>query len=253
MNMSTPYPHSPKGSMKGGVMPLVNSGFQSAGRRKVSPYDPGRVYRTGEQVSLPYGLATSRTNRNSGNDPLTDDGSNWVLEMNGPRMTEHYGRNQTEELPTETIGSGHTVSSEGVIGFNTSADETENGGVGGIAVHDITRNSDADPNVSHTGSGITIGPSRISLIAEFYGNQTPDADLHIRMMEVASGTDDIIRLIGTQRQQNFVGTGINDVHAHYEMFRKFRVEDTTTYYFQLVNYTTNQDRVVGYFQIERLG
>ena len=233
-------------------MPLVN-GFRSAVRRKVSPYDPDRVYRTGDQVSLPHGLATSRTNHNVGNNPLTDSGAHWVLEYNGSRMTEHYGRNQTEELPTDTISTDHTVSSEGVIGFNANADETENGGVGDLFVHDIIRNSDADPTVSHAGSGITIAAGRYALIAEFYGNQTPDADLHIRMMEVASGTDDIIRLVGTQRQQNFVGSDTNDVHAHYEMFRKFRVDVATTYYFRLTNYTTNQDRVVGYFQIERLG
>ena len=232
-------------------MPLV--GGLQANRRKVLPYDADRVYRRGDQVSVPYGFATSRTNRNVGNDPLTDNGSHWVLELNGTRMTEHYGRNQTEELPTATIGTGHTVSSEGVIGFNLNADETENGGAGNVIVHDITRNADADPSVSFAGSGITITPGRYELIAEFYGNQTPDADLHIRMMEVRSGADDIIRLVGTQRQQNFVGTDVNDVHAHYEMFRKFRVSLPTTYYFRLVNHTASQDRVVGYFQIERLG
>ena len=217
-------------------------------------YDAETTYAKGNTVETGYGFAISRVNGNLGNDPLTDDGSNWILFMNGNRVSEWYCRNQTEELPTGEIGENQMVTSEGVIGFTgtSGGDESENGGVPGIVISDISTVTDADPTVSLANSGITFPPARYDILAEFYGNQTPDQDLHVRMMEVMEDSDDIQRLIGTQRQANFIGTGDNQVHAHYEMLRRIRIPTETTFYFQLVNYSSNKDRIVGYVQIERV-
>ena len=206
-------------------------------------------------AELEHGFAVSRVNNNRGNDPLTDDGSNWILVLNGNRKTEWYGRNQTEELPVGLLGADQIVSSEGVIGFTgtSSGDESENGGVPGLVLSDISTVADADPTVSLASSGITFPPARYEILAEFYGNQTPDTDLHIRMMEAMADADDIERLIGTQRQANFIGTDTNQVHAHYDVFRRIRVAAETTFYFQLVNYGASKNRIVGYIQIERIG
>ena len=220
-------------------------------------YDDETAYGKFQSVDLEHGFAVSRINGNLGNDPLADDGSNWILLMNGNRISEWWGRNQSEELPTGTIPANQAVTSEGVIGFTGTPvpSASENGGVPGITLVNISTVTDADPTVSIANSGIPIPPGLYEITAEFYGNQLPDDDVHIRWMEVMSGTDDIERLIGTQRQRNFIGTGTNAVHAHYEMLRKFRATSTSTYYFQLVNYTTGnnaQDRIAGYFQIERI-
>ena len=67
-----------------------------------------------------------------------------------------------------------------------------------------------------------------------------------------SDTDDIVQLVGTQRQHNFIGTNANDGHAHYAMSRKLKVTSQTTFYFQLPNYDANKNRIVGYIQIERV-
>ena len=216
-------------------------------------FDLDTRYRKGHRVEIPNGIATSRVDNNLGNDPLTDNGANWLLAFNGNRMIEFYGRNQTEELPTSTLASNQTVSSDGVIGFTGTAggDESENGGVVGIVLSDISTVANADPTVSLANSGVAFPAGRYEMFAEFYGNQQPDDNVHIRMMQVMSDADDIERLVGTQRQRNFVGTDANDVHAHYEIIRKFRVAVLTTFYFQLVNYANSQNRIVGYLQIER--
>ena len=226
----------------------------ASGRDFKGLYDTETTYAKWNSVALDYGFAFSRVDANLGNDPLTDDGSNWIIALNGARMTEFYGRNQTEELPTGEIGVNQVVSSEGVIGFTgtSGGDESENGGVPGILLPDISTVTHADPTVSFANSGITFPPARYDILAEFYGNQTPDQDLHVRMMEVMENSDDIQRLIGTQRQANFISTGDNQVHAHYEMFRRIRIPTETTFYFQLVNYGSNKNRIVGYVQIERV-
>ena len=217
-------------------------------------YDAETTYARANSVALDYGFAISRVDGNIGNDPLTDDGTNWIRALNGSQSVKWWGRNQTEELPTETIGANQVVSSEGVIGFTGAAggDESENGAVPGIVFSDISAVTNADPEVSLANSGITFPPARYNILAEFYGNQTPDQDLHIRMMKVMEDSDDIQRLVGTQRQANFIATGINDVHAHYEMFRPIRITAETTFYFRLVNYGEMKDRIVGYVQIERV-
>ena len=121
----------------------------AGGIGNVAPYNAEVNYRKGNVAGLEHGFAFSRTDDNLGNDPLTDEG-NWILVLNGNRMVEWYGRNQTEELPTEEIGANQIVSSEGVIGFTGTAggDESENGGVPGIVLSDISTVADADPTVS---------------------------------------------------------------------------------------------------------
>ena len=236
------------------ILPVYNLSDTSV-RSIQGFFDLEREYQKGHQVEIEDGFAFSRINGNVGNNPLTDDGSNWILALNGNRKTEWYGRNQTEELPVGLLGADQIVSSEGVIGFTgtSGGDESENGGVPGIVLSDISTVTDADPIVSLAFSGITFPAARYEVLAEFYGNQTPDTDLHIRMMEVMTDTDDIERLIGTQRQANFIGTGTNQVHAHYGVFRRIRLEAETTFYFQLVNYGASKNRIVGYIQIERIG
>ena len=216
-------------------------------------FDLERTYQKWDSVEVAYGFAVSRTDNNLGNDPLLDNERNWILLLNGNRKTEWYCRNQTEELPTGEIGENQIVSTEGVIGFSGTAggDESENGGVPGIVLSDISTVADADPTVSLAYSGITFPPARYDILAEFYGNQTPDADLHIRMMKVMENADDIEELGGTQRQHNFIAEGNNQVHAHYGIFRRIRLAAQTIFYFQLVNYGTNKNRIVGYVQIER--
>ena len=216
-------------------------------------YDAETTYAQFHSVAHDYGYALSRTNGNLGNDPLTDDGSNWILFTNGNRVSEWWGRNQSEELPTSTIPASQSVTSEGIIGFIGTPVPTlnQNGGVPGIILSDISAITNADPTVSLANTGITIPPGYYEITAEFYGNQLPDDDVHIRWMKVQSGTDQIERLIGTQRQRNFVGTGANDVHAHYEMTRKLPITANTTFYFQLVNFGSGQNRIAGFFQVER--
>ena len=167
-------------------------------------------------------------------------------------VIEFYCRNQIEHLPTSAIAANQTVSSEGVIGFTGTAggDTSENGGLP-ITLVDISTVTDADPTVSIANSGIPLSAGRYELLTEYYGNQTPDDDLHIRCMEVMSGSDDIVKIAGTQRQRNFIGTGANDIHAHYEIFRKFRLYADTVIYFRLFNYASNRNRIVGYIQIEK--
>ena len=230
-------------------------GIRISGIGNVARYNANVNYRRGRVVELEHGFAVSRVNNNRGNDPLDDNGTHWILVLNGNRKTEWYGRNQTEELPTGELGANQTVSSEGVIGFTgtSGGDESENGGVPGLVLSDISTVPDADPTVSLASSGIIFPPARYEIFAEFYGNQTPDADLHIRMMEAMVDVDDIERLVGTQRQHSFIAAGDNQVHAHYEMFRRIRVTAETTFYFQLVNYGSSKNRIVGYLQIERVG
>ena len=251
-----------------GVFGSSHSGSRGAGGLTVSEvktllassqlhrgvYDAQTTYSKFQAIDLDQGFAISRVDANLGNNPLTDDGSNWILVMNGNRMTEWYGRNQTEELPTGRLANNQTVTSQGVIGFTGTAggDESENGGVPGITLVDISAVANADPTVSLANSGISFPAGRYEILAGFYGNQPPDEDVHIRMMEVMTNVDDIARLVGTQRQRNFIGTHANDVHAHYEMLRKFRVTSPTTFYFQLVNYGSNKNRIVGYVQIDRI-
>ena len=185
---------------------------------------------------------------------LLQSGSVLNVQNNRSRTIEFYCRNQTEELPVQAIASNQIVSSEGVIGFTGTpgGDASENGGLP-ITLVDISTVTDADPIVSIANSGIPVSPGYYAVLAEFYGNQTPDNDLHIRCVEVMSGTDDIVRLFGTQRQQNFIGTGVNDIHAHFEIFRKVRVATDIMMYFSLINYANNRNRIVGYIQIERIG
>ena len=170
------------------------------------------------------------------------------------QIIEFYCRNQTEQLPTSAIADNQTVSSEGVIGFTGTegGDQSENGGLP-ITLVDISTVANADPTVSLENSGIPLPAGRYELLAEFYGNQKPDADLHIRCMEVMEGMDDIVKIFGTQRQHNFTGDGANDIHAHYEIFKKIRIDTDTHIYFKLVNYGNNKNRIVGYVQIERVG
>ena len=248
---------SGEGGGEGGITEARVNTLIAASRELKGLYNAETTYAKGNTVEHEYGFARSRVDGNLGNDPLTDNGTNWLLFMNGSRMTEWWGRNQTEGLPTASIAANQVISSEGIIGFTGTAggDASENGGVPGITLVDVSAETDADPTVSLANSGIPIPPGRYEIIAEFYGNQQPDDDVHIRMIEVMSGTDDIIRLIGTQRQKNFVGTAVNDVHAHYEMSRNFRVTSQSTFYFKLLNYGTGanaQNRIVGYFQIERI-
>ena len=170
------------------------------------------------------------------------------------RLIEFYCRNQTEHLPTSTIAANQIVSSEGVIGFTGTAggDNSENGGLPIVPV-DISMVANADPTVSFENSGIPLQAGRYEILAEFYGNQTPDADIHIRCMEAMDGMDDIVKIVGTQRQSNFIGTDANDIHSHYEIFRKFRIPSDVVIYFRLHNYGNTKNRIVGYVQFEKIG
>ena len=236
------------------ILPVYNLSDTSV-RSIQGFFDLEREYQKGHQVEIEYGFATSRTNNNLGNDPFASP-DHWILLLNGERMSKYYGRNQTEELPTETIAANQIVTTDGVIGFTGTAggDVSENGGVP-ITLVNISAVTDADPTASLANTGIPLPVGRHRIFAEFYGNQQPDDDVHIRMMQAVSGTDDIERLVGTQRQKNFISTAVNDVHAHYQMSRQFRLTAEATYYFQLLNYPTGanaQNRIVGYIQIERL-
>ena len=217
-------------------------------------YDADTVYTKSQIAELTHGFAMSRVNGNQGNDPLTDDGANWILLLNGLRSMTWWGRNQTEELPTGELGSNQTVTSEGVVGFTgtQNGDDSDNGGISGVALVDIATVTNADPTVSLANSGLTLPAGEYQIDAQFYGNQTPDQDLHMRMMEVMTNTDDIRRLVGTTRQSNYFGTGENNVHAHYVIQSEIKISSARVFYFQLMNHGRNKDRIVGFVKIRRV-
>ena len=217
-------------------------------------YGAETIYGKFQAVELEHGFGISRVNANLGNDPLTDDGSNWILLLNGLRSITWWGRNQTDELPTSALGANQTVTSEGVVGFSgtSGGDDSDNGGISGVTMLDISTVQDADPTVSLSHSGLSLPAGEYQIDAQFYGNQTPDQDLHMRMMEVMANTDDIRRLVGTTRQSNYFGTGENNVHAHYVIQSEIKISSARVYYFQLVNFGSDKNRIVGFVKIRRV-
>ena len=217
-------------------------------------YDTETTYSKFQAVDLEHGFGVSRVDANLGNDPLTDNGSNWILLMNGVRSMTWWCRNQTEELPTGELGANQTVTSDGVVGFTgtSGGDDSDNGGISGVTTLNITAVPNADPTAALDHSALSLPAGEYQIDAQFYGNQTPDQDLHMRMMEAMADTDDIRRLVGTTRQSNYFGTGDNNVHAHYVIQSEIKISSASFFYFQLVNYGSDKNRIVGFVKIRRI-
>ena len=164
-----------------------------------------------------------------------------------------WGAGQTEELPEGTLPEGSAVSTNGIKGWSTNAPKrTKFGGIP-VTVTNINAESNADFSDDVPNSVIGLPAGEYSFSGIFYGNQTPDSDLHLRLEEIRTDTDDIIRIAGTTRQSQFIGTGTNDVHAVYEIHRpNFVIDNAMKFYLRLVGFGTNKNRLVGFLQIKEI-
>ena len=135
------------------------------------------------------------------------------------------------------------VSTNGIKGWSTNAPKrTKFGGIA-ATVTNINAESNADFSDNVPNSVIELPAGEHSFFGVFYGNQTPDTDLHLRLEEIRTDTDDIIRIAGTTRQSHFIGTGINDVHAVYEISRPhFVIDSPMKFYLRLVGFGANQEQ-----------
>ena len=164
-----------------------------------------------------------------------------------------WGTGQTEALPEGTLPEDSAVSTNGIKGWSTNAPKrTKFGGIA-ATVTNINAESNADFSDNVPNSAIELPAGEYSFFGIFYGNQTPDTDLHLRLEEIRTDTDDIIRIAGTTRQSQFIGTGINDVHAVYEISRPhFVIDSPMKFYLRLVGFGANKNRLVGFLQIEEI-
>ena len=164
-----------------------------------------------------------------------------------------WGAGQTEELPEGTLPEASAVSTNGIKGWSTNAPKrTKFGGIA-ATVTNINAESNADFSDNVPNSAIELSAGEYSFFGVFYGNQTPDTDLHLRLEEIQTDTDDIIRIAGTTRQSQFIGTGINDVHAVYEINRPhFVIDNPMKFYLRLVGFGANRNRLIGFLQIKEI-
>ena len=164
-----------------------------------------------------------------------------------------WGAGQTEELPEGTLPESSVVSTNGIKGWSTNAPKrTKFGGIP-ATVTNINAETDADFSDDAPNAVIGLPAGEYSFFGVFYGNQTPDSDLHLRLEEIRTGTDDIIRIAGTTRQSQFIGTGINDVHAVYEINRPhFVIDNPMKFYLRLVGFGANKNRLIGFLQIKEI-
>ena len=164
-----------------------------------------------------------------------------------------WGAGQTEELPEGTLAAGSAVSTNGIKGWSTNAPKrTKFGGIV-ATVTNINAESDADFSDNVSNSVVELPAGEYSFYGIFYGNQTPDTDLHLRLEEIRTDTDDIIRIAGTTRQSHFIGTHVNEVHAVYEISRPhFVITSAMKFYLRLVGFGANKNRLVGFLQIEEI-
>ena len=80
---------------------------------------------------------------------------------------------------------------------------------------------------------------------------TPIYTFGLRKYE--TDTDDIIRIAGTTRQSKFIDTGVNDVHAVYEINRPhFVIDNPMKFYLRLVGFGANRNRLIGFLQIKEI-
>ena len=165
-----------------------------------------------------------------------------------------WGTGQTEELPEGTLPESSAVSTNGIKGWSTNAPKrTKFGGIA-TTLTNINAESNADFSDNVPNSVVELPAGEHSFFGVFYGNQTPDTDLHLRLEEIRTDTDDIIRIAGTTRQSQFIGTGINDVHAVYEINRPhFVIDNPMKFYLRLVGFGANKNRLVGFLQIQEIG
>ena len=159
-----------------------------------------------------------------------------------------WGAGQTEELPEASA-----VSTNGIKGWSTNAPKrTKFGGIA-ATVTNINTESNADFSDNVPNSAIELSAGEYSFFGVFYGNQTPDTDLHLRLEEIRTDTDDIIRIAGTTRQSQFIGSDINDVHAVYEINRPhFVIDNPMKFYLRLVGFGANRNRLIGFLQIKEI-
>ena len=234
--------------------------FQVGGSASImqGTYDARRDYRRDQIVYVPTKrcYAISLTNNNRGNNPETDDGTNWCPLWQRPYPTSiWFGAGQTEALPTANSAFGATsnVNSNGVKSFTGgTADQIESNGVN-VTWTNINAETDADVNDVSAPNSVFMLPAGIyHLRGTFYGNQTPDNDVHLRVVEIMSGTDDIERLIGTPRQHNFLGSS-SMLDSIYEFRREHLIlESDSKFYVRLVNHGSSQAALAGYIQVEKI-
>ena len=182
--------------------------------------------------------------------------SAWVKLVNARDLIGGFsvwiGIGQTEELPEETLPAGSAVSTNGIKGYSSATPtRTDYGGVNATLTN-ISTETDADFSDDVDNSVIELPSGEYSFFGVFYGNQQPDANLHLRLEQIRTGTDDIIRINGTTRQDDFGGTGDNDVHAVFEINRPYyRITSAQKFYLRLVGFPANRNRLVGFLQIRR--
>ena len=217
------------------------------------------VYARHEKVYVPNkrSYAISLEDDNHNNDPEDDDGTNWVRLWNpmNEGMAVWWGLGQTERLPTTELIPAQAVNSDGVKSFTGSTPNQTEGDDLGITCVNLNTIANADSIVSAPNAALTIPAGLYDIEGRFYGNQTPDDNVHLRVMIATTGADDIEVFSGTPRQKNYFGIGVNMIHAEYdfsETGRRFSSE--ATLYIDLVDYdddATPQDRLVGYLAFKR--
>ena len=184
------------------------------------------------------------------------DFTSWYpLWLRPPPTGIWFGAGQTEALPTanSAFGTSAKVNSNGIKSFTGGAgDQIESGGVPAEWTN-INVETDADYNsVSAPNSVIELPPGLYHLHGIFYGDQTPSTDVHLRVVEIKSGEDETLLVIGTPRQANYLGNA-SLLHSIYEFKREYlRMENATKFYVRLVNYGLRQSALVGYLQAEKI-
>ena len=153
-----------------------------------------------------------------------------------------------------TLTATDIHNSEGVLSFNDTVFQVVSGGVRGISFTDIQDESDADPTGNATNAVFEIPAGTYDLSLEFYGNQAPAATTFLGLYKIQSGIDDVEEFASRNRQKEFFGTADSDIDAVYRVEEKDVVLDQSDkFYFRLGNLSgTTQNRIAGYFRIEKI-
>ena len=224
----------------------------------LGPFDVNYNYQKSEVCETTTGFYISLVDDNLGNTPADSPEAweSWGDRLSG--MALWYTRNQTERFPTEPadLDADNQVTTNGVIGF--SGDDPNESYLAdvGVTFTNLTDESDADITDDRDFSVFNFPAGwRGHIAGNFYGSQPPNAKTHIRLIEITSGTDDIIYIAGTPRQQNYL-SDTSPYDAHYEIDKRYvYFAAATKLYCRLVEWTTGEagnDYLIGYILFERI-
>ena len=153
-----------------------------------------------------------------------------------------------------TLTETQIINTEGVLSFNPTAFQLIAGGVRGISFTDMQDESDADPTGDAENAVVQFPAGIFHFGLEFYGNQTPNQNVFLGLYKIQRGIDDVEEFASRTRQKEFFGTEDSDIDAVYRVEEKDVVLDQSDkFYFRLGNFSgTTQNRIAGYFRIEKI-